>query len=233
MPIKIKNMTGCNFRKNNSTSTLYCSPKKIMNYKRTIDDNNTNYYNNANNKDIFEKINKNNFVYRKANRNDSCLRSRTHIKNLGSEFTNEKHYMNKSINKDINKEISFNSPNSQYFRRNERNSISYINSVKSNNRISNQNNFNIDDSPQYKIDELYNRNIKEKSISTTIQNSEDELKSNTSTIKNSNKKYYYQNYINKEEIILILLIKIVKKIKVIIIKIIQIIIIIKKLILQL
>ena len=198
MPIKIKNMTGCNFRKNNSTSTLYCSPKKIMNYKRTIDDNNTNYYNNANNKDIFEKINKNNFVYRKANRNDSCLRSRTHIKNLGSEFTNEKHYMNKSINKDINKEISFNSPNSQYFRRNERNSVSYINSVKSNNRISNQNNFNIDDSPQYKIDELYNRNIKEKSISTTIQNSEDELKSNTSTIKNSNKKYYYQNYINKE-----------------------------------
>ena len=107
MPIKIKNTTGCNFRKNNSTSTLYCSPKKIMNYKRTIDDNNTNYYNNANNKDIFEKFNKNNFLYRKANRNDSCLCSRTHIKNLGSEFTNEKHYMNKIINKEINSILKY------------------------------------------------------------------------------------------------------------------------------
>ena len=194
IPIKLKNITGCNFHKNNSTSTLCYSPKK-MNYKRTNDDNTTDYDNNENNNGIFDKKQ---FVYRKAHRNDSCVRSRTKIKSINSEFTNEKRYMNKSITKDINKEISFNSPNPQYFRRNDRNSVNYVNSVKNNTRICIHKN-NIKDSPQYKIDELFNRNNKEKSISTTIQNSDEELISNTSTIKNSNKKYYYQNYINKEK----------------------------------
>ena len=187
--IKINNFTKNNFHKNNSSSSIYCSPNKInlMDNKRTIDDKNFNIYNNI------EKIkSKKNYIYKKSERNASCIKSREPLKKLEKEFESDENDFkasNKSISKNKYIQLSFNSPVSSYDKKEERNSVSYLNSNKrisiQNNNIYNQNNY-------FEVSELFNRNDREKSKYTTIQNSEDEIKSNCTTVKNSDKKYYYQ-----------------------------------------
>ena len=203
--IGMKSLTKYNFHKNNSSSTIYCSPNKIqlIDNKRTIDDKNFDDYNNC------EKIkNKNNYVYIR-NRNISCIKSREPIKNLDSDYKNEKYNDNKNINKSINKninkkiEVSFDSPVSAYDKKNERNSVSYLNSSKRIN-IQNKNKDKKNDNRIIEVNELFNRNNREKSKYTTIQNSEVEFNSKNLTVKNSDKKYYYQtlqenNDIDNEE----------------------------------
>ena len=190
--IEMNNLTKNNFHKNNSSSSIYCSPNKInsIDNKRTIDDKNFNIYNN------FEKIkNKTNYIYKKNHRNVSCIKPRDSLKNYENEFEtditdfkNEK----KSISKNKYKELSFNSPISTYdHKKNQRNSVSYLNNNKKIS-IHNKNIDNRNDNKYFEVSELYNRNAGEKSKYTTIQNSDDELKSNSTTVKNSGKKYYYQ-----------------------------------------
>ena len=190
LSIEMNNFTKNNFHKNNSSSSIYCSPNKInlLDNKRTIDDKNFNIYNN------FEKIkNKNNYIYKKNYRNISCIKSRgsqNKIENESETDKNEFKNTNKSIVKNKYLQISFNSPVSSNNKKNERNSVSYLNSNKrimiQNNKTNNQNN------KCFEVNEFFNPNDREKSKYTTIQNSEDELKSNTNTIKTSDKKYYYQ-----------------------------------------
>ena len=190
LTLEMNNFTKNNFHKNNSSSSIYCSPNKTnaWDYKRTIDDKNFNIYNN------FEKIkNKNNYIYKKNYRNISCIKSRESQKKIENESETDKNEFkntNKSITKNKYLQISFNSPVSTNDKKNERNSVIYLNSNKriviQNNKTNNQNNI------CFETNELFNRNDREKSKYATIQNSEGELKSNTTTIKTSDKKYYYQ-----------------------------------------
>ena len=122
----------------------------------------------------------NNLIYKKVNRNDSCLKS-GYIKNSETEFKIDTDI--KSINRNIKYESSFNSPTPTYI---VRTSESYINSTQNDPKIYSQNrNLSINkESTSIPVKELYNR---DKSKYSTIQNSEDEGK-----LDNNKNKYFYQ-----------------------------------------
>ena len=175
--------------------------------KRNFENNNRSFGNNyEKRKNVLLKNNK--YIYQKAHRNESCRKRRVHGGNLGSELNKEiTNFDNNSLNKSKKYESSFNSPVPAY---NDFKFSKYINSVRNEKRTNSQCK-NISRKNQehvYEISELFNRenNDREKS---SIQNLEDDNKSMKSTIKNAEKKYYYQlpgddkdkNRNNKENIL--------------------------------
>ena len=192
--IKIKNLTNCNFPKNSILSGTYCSPNKKLKIsnRRTIDDkinnNNEKILDNNEIENRYKILKNKNIVYRKAHRNDSCVKGgKKCIRNLGNEFNN----INQNINLKTNLDNSFNSSFPNYIGKNERNSISYMNESNSIQRMNTQNrSLNRKTDNKVEVSELYNRE-KSKSKYITIQNAEDVYK-NCSPKKN-NKTYYYQS----------------------------------------
>ena len=208
--IKMNNLGQYNFHKNNSSSTIYCSPKKmhLLDNKRTIDDKNFINYN-ENNLDRQEKrrncniYTNNNFIYNK-NRNISCIKTRQTKRNLENAFKKENTATNinsiKSKNSSINRskymDLSFNSPTSTYSKKGEKNSVNYLddNNIITIKNIQNKNT-NKRNEKRVEVNEIFNRNDRERSKYTEIQNSEVDVMPNNSISKKNRtgvKKYYYQ-----------------------------------------
>lgn len=195
--IQMNNLGKYNFHKNNSSSTIYCSPKKMhfIDNKRTIDDKNfINFDKQEKGRNNYNCVN-NNYIYKK-NRNVSCMKARDTKRNLDNVFKkeNENKSKNNSINKSKYMDLSFNSPTSTYSKKDERNSVSYLDNNKIIN-IQNKTNNKRNDKRVYEVNELFNRNDRERSKFTTIQNSEEDAMSNNSISKKNGKvvkRYYYQ-----------------------------------------
>lgn len=191
--IKLKNL---NFHKNNSSNSIYCSPKKKI-YSMNHNKNNIENEQNANNDDDkypqFERsydninrknlvLNNNDYIYKKCSRND---RNSSLIKDnriLGSEFNknikilNEKNLIGKT----------FNSPMPTC---DKRNVISQTSSVKKDRRIGTQNrSLSKNSKVIIPLNEFRKGDRSKYGTMENIDEHEDENRS----FRRNNKKYFYQ-----------------------------------------
>ena len=193
--IKLKNL---NFHKNNSSNSIYCSPKKqiySMNHNKKNKENEQNEnndekafynpkfersYDNINRKNLI--LNNNDYIYKKCSRNhrNSCIINDNKI--IGNEFNKN----NRILNDNCLIGKTFNSPLQTY---DKRNVISQTSSVKKDRRISTQNrSLSKNNKVIIPLNEF--RNV-DKSKYGTMENI-DENEDENRPCRRNNKKYFYQ-----------------------------------------
>ena len=194
--IRIKNL---NFHKNNSSNSIYCSPKKkiyTMNQNKKNKENGQNEqnanndenayfnpkfdrsYDNINRKSLV--LNNNDFIYKKCSRNHRNSSLINDNKILDSEFNKNIKILN------ANYTIGFNSPIPAF---DKRNVISQTTSVKKDRRISTQNrSLSKNNKVIIPLNEFKNVDKSKYGTKENIDENEDENRS----LRRNNKKYFYQ-----------------------------------------